>query len=655
MRRAADLAHEDGGRKAADAVRDKLGFLPAYVKFPDVENCGWLNTALVDIWPYLDEGISAVVKTSLGELLRDSSPAGIGIDLTEFTLGPLPPTITGAKSYHTPTPDITLELNLQWAGDPRVVLGVKLRHIPGVTLPVRLSEVHVFATVRVVLAPLTETLPCFQAIDVCFTDRPEIDYELCVLGGELTALPGIAKMLDRIIKQQLADFLVWPRMLHVPVMDVPEGQCTRKASTFGRLTVYVDCAAGLRSKPGVSLNPYARVTLNGNKNTRKASEDSVGANPAWNFRTEFFVRDLHRARIRVEVFTRILLDTYKAMDLISGGTLVRRPKIPLGTVEVDIGNVLIGVGGLQEAVTGGWYDLESSRGVTTTLHNSLKVLTAPQRLLFGRSSGALGRIKLRFAFENAPDGAQRMDMMDGTLEVRVRRAFNLVCPEDVYTQIKLDDEDVGVTSIREDTLNPVWEQNFSVKIRREDLLGSENHTLSLKVMGKKKFGRDSFLGVSEVDVKQMVRRCMQRGETVYDELLLGKTKSGTILVTFFFQRAQEGVSVTDEEQQQFVINQKVARKTIRRVNSHTQENLLHMLENDFRAGAAAVLNLPRSAVSATIGVASSVKRKSKMIGCISKRVLKKLCCCKCCKKTSRRAPADDIPPPRPLAAAPAEE
>ncbi|KAK8636381.1 hypothetical protein V6N13_124127 [Hibiscus sabdariffa] len=52
-------------------------------------------------------------------------------------------------------------------------------------------DIQLLMTPRVTLKPLVPTLPCFANASVSLLKKPEIDFGMNVLGGDVMSLPGL--------------------------------------------------------------------------------------------------------------------------------------------------------------------------------------------------------------------------------------------------------------------------------------------------------------------------------------------------------------------------------------------------------------------------------------------------------------------------------
>nr|GMC58598.1 synaptotagmin-5-like [Ipomoea batatas] len=66
----------------------------------------------------------------------------------------------------------------------------------GVALPVQVKNIGFTGVFRLILRPLVDELPCFGAVCVSLRHKKKLDFTLKVIGGDLTAIPGISDAIE---------------------------------------------------------------------------------------------------------------------------------------------------------------------------------------------------------------------------------------------------------------------------------------------------------------------------------------------------------------------------------------------------------------------------------------------------------------------------
>ena len=201
-----------------DELEDIIGCLPAWLSIESSERTSWLNKVVTAAWPYLDSATSTVIVNALDPILQKTRPSFLtSIQFERFSFGSVPAVIEAVKVYDSAS-EGALEIDLQvfWAGDPDVVLKVRAAQ-DTLAVPVSLTEFQCTFTLRLIFAPLIGVFPCFGALTISLTDEPEVNFDLRVVGGDITLVPGLSQPLRTYIRALIASFLVWPRCITVPI------------------------------------------------------------------------------------------------------------------------------------------------------------------------------------------------------------------------------------------------------------------------------------------------------------------------------------------------------------------------------------------------------------------------------------------------------
>jgi len=199
-------------------LEEIIGCLPAWLSIESSERTSWLNKVVTAAWPYLDSATSTVIVNALDPILQKTRPSFLtSIQFERFSFGSVPAVIEAVKVYDSAS-EGALEIDLQvfWAGDPDVVLKVRAAQ-DTLAVPVSLTEFQCTFTLRLIFAPLIGVFPCFGALTISLTDEPEVNFDLRVVGGDITLVPGLSQPLRTYIRALIASFLVWPRCITVPI------------------------------------------------------------------------------------------------------------------------------------------------------------------------------------------------------------------------------------------------------------------------------------------------------------------------------------------------------------------------------------------------------------------------------------------------------
>jgi len=273
--------------------------IPHWVKNPDFDRIDWLNKFVEHMWPYLDKAICRTAKEIAKPIIAENT-AKYKIDSVEFetlTLGSLPPVFQGMKVYTTDEQEIIMEPSVKWAGNPNITIVVKAF---GIKASVQVIDLQVSALPRITLKPLVPSFPCFAKILVSLMEKPHVDFGLKLLGADVMAIPGLYGFVQEMIKTQVANMYLWPKVLEVPIMDPAKAQ----KKPVGILHVNVVRAVKLTKKDLMGKSdPYVKVKLTEDKlPSKKTSVKRSNLNPEWNEEFKLVVKDPESQALELTVF-----------------------------------------------------------------------------------------------------------------------------------------------------------------------------------------------------------------------------------------------------------------------------------------------------------------------------------------------------------------
>ncbi|KAI3778524.1 hypothetical protein L2E82_07886 [Cichorium intybus] len=273
--------------------------IPIWVKNPDHDRVDWLNKFLELMWPYLDKAICKTIMATVEPMIKEQTPQ-YKIDEVEFdslTLGHLPPTFQGMKVYTTDEKEIIMEPSFKWAANPNIHVGIKAF---GLRPTVQIVDLQVFASPRITLKPLVPSFPCFSKILVSLMDKPYVDFGVKLIGADLMSIPGLYGFVQELIKDQVANMYLWPKVLEVAILDPTKAM----KRPVGMLNVKVIKAMKLKKKDLLGASdPYAKLKLTDDKlPSKKTTVKHKNLNPEWNEEFNLVVKDPEVQLLEVEVF-----------------------------------------------------------------------------------------------------------------------------------------------------------------------------------------------------------------------------------------------------------------------------------------------------------------------------------------------------------------
>lgn len=295
--------------------------IPPWVKNPDFDRVDWLNKFIESMWPYLDKAICKMARNISKPIIAEKIPK-YKIDSVEFeslTLGSLPPTFQGMKVYVTEEKELIMEPFLKWAGNPNILVAVKAF---GMKATIQVVDLQVFACPRITLKPLVPSFPCFAKIFVSLMEKPHVDFGLKLLGADAMSIPGLYRLVQELIKDQVANMYLWPKTLEVPILDPSKAM----KKPVGILTVKVIKAIKLRKKDFIgSSDPYVKLKLTEDKlASKKTTVKYKSLNPEWNEEFHMVVKDPGAQALDIVVYDWEQVGKHEKM----GMNVVRLKEIP---------------------------------------------------------------------------------------------------------------------------------------------------------------------------------------------------------------------------------------------------------------------------------------------------------------------------------------
>ncbi|XP_066398161.1 synaptotagmin-5-like isoform X2 [Miscanthus floridulus] len=453
-------------------------FYPSWVSFTQKQKLKWLNQELVKIWPFVNEAASELIKTSVEPVFEQyKSFILASLHFSKLTLGTVAPQFTGVSILESDDSAITMELELQWDGNPNIVLDI--RTTLGISLPVQVKNIGFTGVLRLVFKPLVAEFPCFGAVCCSLREKSKVEFTLKVIGGEMTAIPGISDAIEGTIRDTIEDTLTWPNRIIVPI--VPGDYSDLELKPTGVLEVKLVEARDLKNKDLVGKSdPFAVLYICPlREKTKKSKTINNDLDPIWNEHYEFVVEDISTQHLTVKIYddeglqaSEIIgcarvdladLQPGKVKDLwldLVKDLEIQRDKKPRGQVHLELL----------------YYPYAKHEGVPNPFANQIQ-LTSLEKVLKTESNGY--------------DVNQRKNViMRGVLSVTVISAEDLP-PMDIggkadpFVVLYLKKgETKKKTRVVTDTLNPIWNQTFDFMV--EDAL---HDLLMVEVWDHDTFGK----------------------------------------------------------------------------------------------------------------------------------------------------------------------
>ncbi|CAA7397816.1 unnamed protein product [Spirodela intermedia] len=471
------------------------GYYPSWVLFTQYQKLScmlgldWLNLELTKIWPYVDEAASELIRNSLEPVLEQYKSLVLdSLKFSKLTLGTVAPQFTGITIIENKGRDgITMELELQWDGNPSIILDIQTKL--GVSLPIQVKNVAFTGVFRLIFKPLTDQFPCFGAVSYSLRHKKKLDFTLKIVGGEISSVPGISDAIEETIHYAIEDTLIWPARKVVPI--IPGDYSYLELKTVGTLEVKLVQARGLTNKDVIGKSdPYAVLYVRPLHDRMKTSKTiNNDLNPIWNEHYEFIVEDPLTQHLVVKIYDD---EGVQKSELIGCVQIPLKDLVP-GKVK-DIWLNLV-------------KDLEIQRDNKLRGQVHLELLYFPNGMDSGFSNPFAPRTFSMTSLEKAlkneangiddttSDGASNHRKKDviirGVLSVTVLSAEDLPATDligkaDPYVVLQMKKaETKNKTRVVTDSLNPAWNQTFDFVV--EDGL---HEMLILEIWDHDTFGKD---------------------------------------------------------------------------------------------------------------------------------------------------------------------
>ncbi|KAL9677690.1 hypothetical protein QQ045_005924 [Rhodiola kirilowii] len=263
----------------------------------------WLNAQLEKIWPFVDEAASDLIRSSVEPILEQYRPVVLSsMTFSKLTLGTVAPQFTGVSIIEDESSKggITMELEIQWDGNPNIVLDIKTKL--GVSLPIQVKDIQFTGVFRLIFKPLVDDFPCFGAVVYSLRHKKQLDFRLKIVGGDLSTLPGVSDAIEETIRDAIEDSVTWPVRKIVPIL--PGDYSDLELKPVGTLEVKLIQAKELTNKDLIGKSdPFAVLFIRPLRDKMKSSKTiNNQLNPIWNEHFEFIVEDASTQHLTVRVF-----------------------------------------------------------------------------------------------------------------------------------------------------------------------------------------------------------------------------------------------------------------------------------------------------------------------------------------------------------------
>jgi Ca2+-dependent lipid-binding protein len=302
-------------RRVRRNARDDLNREMAKNKLEtDTESLEWINSFLVKFWPIYAPVLCDTIVGSVDQVLSTSTPAFLdSLKMKTFVLGTKPPRLEHVKTYPKTQDDVVL-MDWKFSFTPNDTADLTSRQIknkinPKIVLEIRIGKGLVSKGLDVIVEDMAFSgmmrlkfklqlpFPHIEKVEMCFLERPTIDYVCKPLGGEtfgfdINFIPGLETFIQEQIHANLGPMMYDPNVFPIEIAKMLAGNPVDQA--IGVLQVHFHGAQGLKNPDKFSgtPDPYATVSINNRNVLAKTKTVHENANPRWNETVNIIVTSL---------------------------------------------------------------------------------------------------------------------------------------------------------------------------------------------------------------------------------------------------------------------------------------------------------------------------------------------------------------------------
>ena len=475
----------------------------------DTESLEWINSFMVKFWPIYQPVLAQTVINSVDQVLSSATPAFLdSLKLKSFTLGSKPPRMEHVKTYPKADDDVVI-MDWKFSFTPNDTADMTARQIknkinPKVVLEIRVGKAMISKGLDVIVEDMAFSglmrlkvklqipFPHVEKVEMCFLERPTIDYVCKPLGGEtfgfdINFIPGLESFIQEQIHGNLAPMMYAPNVFPIEVAKMLAGTPVDQA--IGVIAVTLHGAQGLKNADKFSGNPdpYAVVTLNKRAPLAKTKTVHDTANPRWN-ETHYIIVTSFNDSLDIQVFDYNDIRSDKELGVAS-------------------------------------FPIENLEEINEYENERLEIKSA------GKARGALS-CDIRFfpvlETKKSPEGIDEPppETNTGILRFSVEQAKDLDGTKSLvgllnpYAHLMLNGKEIHTTKKLKRTNNPIWD-NGSREILITD---RKNAKLGVVIKDERDITGDQVIGTYQIKLEDMLE-FMEKGQDWYN---LSATKTGRV-------------------------------------------------------------------------------------------------------------------------------
>ncbi|KAF2168519.1 hypothetical protein M409DRAFT_21268 [Zasmidium cellare ATCC 36951] len=269
----------------------------------DTESLEWINNFMEKFWPIYAPVLCSTIVSSVDQVLSTSTPAFLdSMRMKMFTLGTKPPRLEHVKTYPRAEDDLVI-MDWKFSFTPNDTSDMtekqKANKInPKIVLEIRVGKAMISKGLDVIVEDMACTgimrvkmklqlpFPHIDRVEICFLERPHIDYVCKPLGGDtlgfdINFIPGLESFIQEQIHANLGPMMYAPNVFPIEIAKMLAGSPVDQA--IGVLQIHFHGAQGLKNPDKFSgtPDPYATVSINNRDVLGKTKTVHENANPRW--------------------------------------------------------------------------------------------------------------------------------------------------------------------------------------------------------------------------------------------------------------------------------------------------------------------------------------------------------------------------------------
>jgi hypothetical protein len=183
----------------------------------------WPHITLTLLWRTgLANQLAVVIRRRMQPGLEQLQSATLReTRVQDLTLGDKPPLVEAVKVYDTGDGETCIaDIAITWESTGRLQLAVSLTERGDLSVPVEVDDIKFKGIVRIVMTPALNRPPFLGAMTFSSVGTPNIDFRVRVLGGEVSAIPGLREQLMAYAISVTDATFTWPKRIVLPFRRV---------------------------------------------------------------------------------------------------------------------------------------------------------------------------------------------------------------------------------------------------------------------------------------------------------------------------------------------------------------------------------------------------------------------------------------------------